>query len=83
MFRLAKDARVGDCLYNIKGEEVVITSISKKKYIGVIAPLSNSGTLVVNGFLVSCYAYPNHDRAHAALKPLRIYKSNISNSVEV
>ena len=50
---------------------IAIKSVFKRGY---FAPLSFSETLIVNGFLVSCYAdFKAHDLAHHGMLPLRLY----------
>ena len=53
----------GDTLLHWDGvhiKELVITEIKTSQESGFWAPLTRSGTLLVNGFLMSCYAsYPH------------------------
>ena len=50
---------------------------------GYYAPLSSSGTLMVNGFYVSCYAeIKNHNLAHQAMLPLALYSEIKMNLTE-
>lgn len=50
---------------------IAVKSVFKRGY---FAPLSFSGTLIVNGFFVSCYAdIESHDLAHKGMFPLRLY----------
>ncbi|KAI1732504.1 hint module domain-containing protein [Ditylenchus destructor] len=58
----AEDLRVGDCLYHlaIKGKELVfverrIVNVSAVEEIGIYAPLTGEGNIVVNDILASCY----------------------------
>jgi hypothetical protein len=48
--------------------EIVAVSSTKGK---VSAPLTMSGTIVVNGVVASCYAFGSHGIIHAALAPWR------------
>ena len=43
---------------------------------GLYAPLSSSGRIVVDGFLVSSYAHAGHELAHIAHIPL-IWKTAV------
>ena len=62
-----KDLKVGDCLIKNDKSEQKITQIEQVVKQGRYAPLSNNGTLVVNGFFVSCYAeHESHFTAHMA-----------------
>jgi len=91
---LARDLRVGDQLSRVgcDGElyQVRVTDVSKASQEGLYAPLTQSGTVVVDGFLCSCYAdalpdagalpwlqqlTSSHSVAHGALLPLRLSRS--------
>jgi len=49
-----------------------IQSITNVERLGVYAPITTSGTVVVNGIVASCYAaVGSHRAAHAAMKPVR------------
>ncbi|XP_035233408.1 desert hedgehog protein B-like [Stegodyphus dumicola] len=75
----ASNLRVGDSVYTFHSYElrkVVINSIDYQLMTGVFAPLTEEGTIIVNGIWTSCYAVvDNHILAHFILLPLRlIYK---------
>jgi len=91
---LARDLRAGDQLNRVgcDGElyQVEIASITTASLEGLYAPLTQSGTVVVDGFLCSCYAdaFPtagvlpwlqrltsSHAVVHGALLPLRLSRS--------
>ena len=59
----AGDLVAGDILLHWDGdqmEEMEITEIKTSQESGFWAPLTRSGTLLVEGFLMSCYAsYPH------------------------
>ena len=40
---------------------------------GAYVPLTNTGNIVVDGVLASCYASFDHDLAHIAIKPMQWY----------
>ena len=71
----ASEIKLGNLLYTSNGsasEYKAVTRISMVTEIGVYAPLTMQGTLLVDGILVSCYAtWPSHDVAHLAMAPLR------------
>ncbi|XP_032417682.1 desert hedgehog protein [Xiphophorus hellerii] len=76
----ASRARVGDCvLIGTPGgqtETSRIVSVSLTESVGVFAPLTEAGTLFVDGVLVSSYALlEDHDLAHWAFGPLRLLHS--------
>ncbi|XP_028308746.1 desert hedgehog protein [Gouania willdenowi] len=78
--RFASRAKVGDCLLmNIAGDIVHssrIISVSIVESLGVYAPLTEAGTLFVDGVLVSSYALvEDHRLAHWAFGPLRLFIS--------
>ena len=64
--KYAGDLVPGDTLLHWDGKEMVekeITKISTSLEPGYWAPLTREGTLLVNGFLMSCYAsYPHQVR---------------------
>ncbi|XP_041637594.1 indian hedgehog B protein-like [Cheilinus undulatus] len=77
----ASDARPGQCVLVSQGETgqsrlSQITQISMRAGRGVFAPLTQHGTLVVDGVVVSCYAVlDQHSVAHWAFSPLRLINS--------
>lgn len=55
----------------------LVSNVSITEKTGFIAPLTNSGSLIVNNVLVSCYVYHpmySHYVSHLALLPYRIGK---------
>lgn len=82
-FKQASEIREGSTLLevdnvnaNIWGNRVL--SVSNVQCAGIYAPLTVSGTIVVDGVGASCYAATrSHTAAHAAMKPMRaMYKHN-------
>merc|ERR1711936_369462 len=66
----AADIGVGEVLYHqASGQRAAVTKISSETSTGYFAPLTASGTIVVDGFLASCYASYPHQLAHLALAP--------------
>ena len=75
---LAKDAQLGDLVFLQDNMDIVLAQINDillhlKQ--GAYVPLTDAGTLLVDGILVSCYTNTNHWMAHAALAPLRWWPS--------
>lgn len=71
---LAKDAQLGDLVFLQDNLDIVVTKIndiSVHTKQGAYVPLTDAGTLLVDGILVSCYTNTDHWMAHAALAPLR------------
>ena len=69
----ARTLRVGDLIFRRDNTGEVIASMSIVQKRGVYAPLTDSGTLIVNGFRTSCYGnVPSHDLVHTVLLPLRL-----------
>ncbi|XP_013190159.2 indian hedgehog protein [Amyelois transitella] len=72
----ASDVQIGDVLLT-RGPGVVMrpSKVIKKRILwkrGVYAPLTRSGTIIVDDALASCYALvKSHSLAHAAMAPLR------------
>eukprot|EP00932_Pfiesteria_piscicida_P019188 SRR837773.6017.p1 GENE.SRR837773.6017~~SRR837773.6017.p1 ORF type:complete len:274 (+),score=57.18 SRR837773.6017:81-824(+) len=73
----AENLRAGDYLVDADGHWVQITGVSRICLCGAFAPLTASGSLLVENVLCSCYAPPSalsasHDACHAAMLPLRL-----------
>lgn len=72
----ASDARPGQCVLVAEGGKARLSRITRvgvRKGRGVFAPLTQQGTLVVDGVLASCYAVvEQHSLAHWAFLPLRL-----------
>lgn len=73
----AQRLRVGDSIFSINEtikEMKVIEIIRNLKRNDAFAPLTESGTLVVDNIIASCYAdYEYHSIAHLVLFPFRFY----------
>lgn len=74
----ASEVRPGQCVLAARGEAgsrtsfSAVTSVQERRSTGLYAPLTQHGSLVVNGVLASCYAaVDSHRLAHWALAPLR------------
>ncbi|XP_056240428.1 desert hedgehog protein isoform X1 [Seriola aureovittata] len=78
--QFASRAKTGDCVLIHTAEGHVrpsrIISVSVEESLGVYAPLTDAGTLFVDGVLASSYALvENHRLAHWAFGPLRLLSS--------
>jgi hypothetical protein len=79
----AGSIQIGDSLVHVEEDKMSVTSprvsqLGTVTLTGIYAPLTKSGTLIVNGFLVSCYAdVESHAKAHASLAPLRLWYRSI------
>ena len=87
----ASEVQVGDHLQLVDNNQVIpseVISIEPVVSQGFSAPLTRSGTIVVNGIIASNYAEArNHHLAHLAMQPYRLWrmlvgaKRSISNEV--
>jgi hypothetical protein len=68
-FIQAKQVKIGQTILTMK-EYSKVTNISNHIEKGFIAPLTESGTLIVNGIHTSCYTIRNHNIAHLIMKPI-------------
>jgi len=73
----ACDMRPGDELQDGKGETRTVHSLRRVCLVGAYAPLTQSGEILVDGVLCSCFAPPRHvavphELCHAAMLPLRV-----------
>ncbi|KAF7216051.1 indian hedgehog B protein [Nothobranchius furzeri] len=76
----ASDVRPGQCVFTSTGKAnwhtrlSVVTFVKEKRSTGLYAPLTQHGSILVNGVLVSCYAaVDSHQLSHWALAPLRLF----------
>jgi len=72
--KYAGDLVPGDTLLHWDGvqmKEMEITEIKTRQESGFWAPLTRSGTLLVDGFLMSCYASYPHKLADVAMTPIK------------
>ena len=60
-FKMAKRLTSEDSLVDKYGKPQRIVAIRYVKKVGLYAPLSREGTLIVNDFVVSCYASSTHE----------------------
>ncbi|KAM9343331.1 indian hedgehog B protein-like [Pholidichthys leucotaenia] len=83
----ASEVRPGQCVLTSTGEVrsqarlSVVTFVEEQRNTGLYAPLTQHGSIVVNGVLASCYAaVDSHDLSHWVLAPLRLFYSLIGPS---
>lgn len=70
----ASDIKVGDTLKTGPDGQSSVTKITMATHVGVYAPLTRHGTMIVDGVLVSCYAHwHSHTIAHLSMAPLRMW----------
>lgn len=68
----ARAVRIGHALVTTDGARALVTDVTNVTRHGVYAPLTRSGSLVVNGLRVSCYTdVVGHVIGHALAAPLR------------
>uniref|UniRef100_A0AC35EUB6 Uncharacterized protein n=1 Tax=Panagrolaimus sp. PS1159 TaxID=55785 RepID=A0AC35EUB6_9BILA len=69
----AEDIKSTDCLFVQKDTQLIETRISKIETVkekGIYAPLTDSGNIVVNGILASCYNIEKSPQLHSSLSSL-------------
>lgn len=74
----AQDISPGHRLFRSQGQSCIVTEVQPDERQGMYAPLTESGTLLVDGILCSCYAPPpvcavSHAVCHVAMAPLRAF----------
>ncbi|CAK6978205.1 indian hedgehog signaling molecule a [Scomber scombrus] len=75
----ASEVQPRQCVVTSQGKGATlsaVTFVEELKITGLYAPLTQHGSIVVNGVLASCYAaVDNHHLAHWVLAPLRFFYS--------
>ncbi|KAM9709826.1 indian hedgehog signaling molecule a [Menidia menidia] len=78
----ASEVRPGECVLTSRGDAKshaklsLVTFVKEQRDTGLYAPLTQHGSIVVNGVLASCYAaVDSHRLSHWALAPLRLLYS--------
>lgn len=74
----ASEVRPGQCVLTARGHGTPspVTFVQQRSGGGLYAPLTRSGSIVVDGVLASCYAaLDSHGLAHWVLAPLRFFYS--------
>ena len=74
--KFARNVQEGQYVYVVSSQGVIevskVVRISSRTSQGVYAPLTKTGTIVVDGVVTSCYAVIEHEEiAHAVFAPLR------------
>lgn len=79
----AADIRIGDILYAAgkRRHQLVVDGVSMVNGVGLYAPVTSTGTMAVNGMLVTTYAI-EMTMAHALLAPLRTAPCVLSTFVQ-
>jgi hypothetical protein len=70
----AREVQPGDVLFVTAGSNAVpsvVRAVRAEMFAGVYAPLTATGTLIVDGVVTSCYCDYSHKLCHTSLAPLR------------
>ena len=84
--KLGKDLRVGEhvtSVHNSLLQTSQIVGITSSSHVGVYVPLTDRGTILVDGVLVSCYTNVDHSLAHLAFAPARWANSYFGRKIVV
>lgn len=73
--KYARDVSILDELINKDGKPEVVSRITKSVSTGYYSPLTEPGTIVVDGLLTSCFASFPHELANMVLYPVRKWPS--------
>jgi len=74
--KYAGDVTLEDTIYTLENEklqETTIASIKRVSLQGYRTPLTETGTLLVDGILCSCYASFDHNLAQIAIYPVKLW----------
>jgi hypothetical protein len=77
-FVTAGSIQSGDFIYtseNGQSVSILVSHVETQEKTGAFAPLTKTGTIIVDGVIASNYAVFDHDIAHAVLAPLRLASS--------
>ena len=82
--KFASTVRVGNYLWSGESGLVRVKSVTSQVMKGAYAPLTSTGTLLVDDLLASSYAHlSNHEVAHFAFLPYRIFPQALQIQEEV
>ncbi|CAF1007919.1 unnamed protein product [Didymodactylos carnosus] len=75
-YRFASEVEIGDELYlaernSSKVKKVRVTKTETIELYDAYAPVTYEGTIIVDGFVTSCYGTYKHENMHLLLTPLR------------
>ena len=80
--KFANTVNVGDFLWSGGSGLVRVKSVTIVVDTGVFAPLTSSGTILVDDLLASCYAdIESHDLAHLVSMPIRVFPQMLQEEV--
>ena len=78
----AHHVREGHYLWSAESGPTKVKSVASKSHVGIFAPLTSTGTFLVDDLLVSCYAHlSSHAVAHLAFLPFRTFPHILKDEV--